>query len=114
MKKNFAMVIAVLMMALVLWGLFFENGSAMIVINGQEIEGPLKGMLGVGGLVLALIALISLAILFALAFAGTGIIIVGCIIVAAGVFTAFVFPFSFPILIPLALVWAFIALIRNK
>jgi hypothetical protein len=114
MKKNFAMVIAVLMGTLVLWGLFFENSSTIIVINGQEIEGALKGMLGAGGLVVALIALISLAILLALAFAGTGIIIVGCIIVAAGIFTVFVFPFLFPILITLALVWTFIALIRNK
>jgi hypothetical protein len=114
MKKNFAVMIATLMVALVLWGLFFENSSTMIVINGQEIEGPLKGMLGAGGLVVALIALISLAILLALAFAGTGIIIVGCIIVAIGVFTAFAFPFLFPVLIPLALIWAFIALIRKK
>lgn len=114
MKKNFVIVTAVLMVALILWGLFFENSSTMIVINGQEIEGPLKGMLGAGGLVVVLIALISLAILLALAFAGTGIIIVGCIIVAAGIFTAFMFPFLFPILIPLALIWAFIALIRKK
>jgi hypothetical protein len=114
MKKNFAIVVAALMVALILWGLFFENNSTMIVINGQQIEGPLKGMLGVGGLVVALIALISLAILLALAFAGTGIIIVGCIIVTAGIFTAFVFPFLFPVLIPLALIWAFIALIRKK
>jgi len=114
MKKNLAIVIAALIVALVLWGLFFENSSTVIMINGQEIEGPLKGMLGAGGLVVALIALISLAILLALAFAGTGIIIVGCVIVAIGVFMAFVFPFLFPILIPLALVWVFIALIRKQ
>jgi hypothetical protein len=69
MKKNFAVMIATLMVALVLWGLFFEYSSTIIVINGQEIEGPLKGALGAGGLVVALIALISLAILLALAFA---------------------------------------------
>jgi hypothetical protein len=114
MKKNFAVMIATLMVALVLWGLFFEYSSTIIVINGQEIEGPLKGALGAGGLVVALIALISLAILLALAFAGTGIIIAGCIVVAIGIFSAFVFPFLFPVLIPLALIWAFIALIRKK
>jgi hypothetical protein len=114
MKKNFAIMIATLMVALALWGLFFENSTTMIVINGQQIEGPLKGMLGAGGLVVVSIALISLAILMALAFAGTGIIIAGCIIVSAGIFTAFVFPFLFPILIPLAMVWAFIAFMRKK
>jgi hypothetical protein len=34
------------MVALVLWGLFFENSSTIIVINEQEIEGPLKDMPG--------------------------------------------------------------------
>ena len=114
MKKNFAVVIAALLVALVLWGLFFENSSTTIVINGQEVQGPLKGMMGAGGLVVASIALVSLAILLALAFAGTGIIILGCFIVAIGMFAAFVFPFLFPILVPLALIWAFIALIRKK
>lgn len=95
-------------------GSVFENSSTIIVINGQQIEGPLKGILGAGGLVVVLIALISLAILLALAFAGTGIIIAGFIIVAIGIFTAFVFPFLFPVLIPLALIWVFIALIRKN
>jgi len=114
MKKNFALVFAALMMALVLWGLFFENSATTIVINGQEIDGPLKGVLGAGGLVVALVALICLAILLTLAFAGTGIIILGCLIVTIGIFTAFMFPFLFPVLIPLALIWAFVALVRKK
>lgn len=114
MKKNFAMVFAALLVALVLWGLFFENSNTVIVINGQQIEGPLKGILGAGGLVVALIALICLAILLALAFAGTGFIIIGCIIVATGILMAFVFPFLFPLLIPLALIWTFIALMHKK
>lgn len=114
MKKNFAIVFAVLMVALVLWWLFFENSSTTIVIDGQEISGPLKGLMGAGGLVVVLIALICLAILLALAFAGTGIMILGSIIVGAGIFAAFMFPFLLPLLIPLALVWVFITLIRSK
>jgi len=114
MKKNFALVFAVLMIALVLWGLFFENSATSIVINGQEVVGPLKGVLGAGGLVVALIAMICLAILLMLAFAGTGVIILGCFIVSAGIVTAFMFPFLFPVLIPLALIWAFVTLMRKK
>ena len=114
MKKNFAIIFAALMLTLVLWGLFFENSATTIMINGQEIEGPLKGVLGAGGLVVTLIALICMAILLTLAFAGTGIIIFGCFIAGIGVFAAFMFPFLFPILIPLALIWVFITLIRKK
>ncbi len=114
MKRNFAIIFAVLLVSLVMWGLFFENSSTTILVNGQEIVGPFKGVLGVGGLAVALIALICLAILLALAFAGTGIIILGCMIIGIGIFSAFMLPFLFPIFIPLALVWFFITLMRNK
>ncbi len=114
MKKNFAIIFAVLMLTLVSWALFFENSATTILINGQVIEGPFKGLLGVGGLAVALIALICLAILLTLVFAGTGIIIFGCIILGIGFVAAFMSPFLFPLLIPLALVWAFIALVRKK
>lgn len=114
MKKNLAIIVAAVMLALVLWELFFENSATMIVVNRHEVDGPLRGLLGLGGLILILAALISLATLLALAFAGTGMIILGCIIIAAGIFMAFTFPFLFSILVPFALVWAFFALIRNK
>lgn len=114
MAKKFAIVLAIFMVVLALWGLFFENNSTTIVINGQEVSGPLKGMMGVGGMAVALIALICLAILLALAFVGTGIIILGGMIVGGVIFMAFMFPFLLPLLIPLTLIWAFIALIRQK
>ena len=114
MKKNFAIIFAALMLALVMWGLFFENSSTTIMINGEEVVGPFKGVLGVGGLAVALIALVCLAILLALAFAGTGIVVLGCIVIGIGVFSAFMLPFILPIFIPLALVWLFITLMRNK
>jgi len=114
MTKKFAFILAILMVAVALWGLFFENNSTTIFINGQEVSGPLKGMIGVGGMVVASIALIGLAILMALAFAGTGIIIFGCMVVGSVIFAAFMFPFLLPLLIPLILIWFFIAVVRQK
>lgn len=114
MKKFFAILFAVLMLALFLWGAFFENSSTSIIINGQEVTGPLKGMLGAGGLVVSLVALSCFAILLALAFAGTGIIVLGCLIVGMGFVTALMFPFLLPVLVPLGLVWIYIALTRTK
>lgn len=113
MKKNFALLIVAFLATIILWGLFFENSATVIMINGQQVESPFKGLLGAGGLVVALIALICMAILLALVFAGTGMMILGCIVVGVAIFTAFMVPFSFPLLIPLALVWAFVALIRK-
>jgi hypothetical protein len=114
MAKKFAIFVALLMLALVVWGLFFEQHSATILINGQEVGGPLKEVIGAGGMVVALITLISLAILMALAFAGTGIIIFGCLVVGGVIFAVLLFPFMLPLLIPLVLVWAFIALFKQK
>lgn len=70
MAKKFAVVLALSITAVALWGLMFENNAITILINGKEVSGPLKVMIGAGGMIVALIALICLAILLALAFAG--------------------------------------------
>lgn len=114
MAKKFAIILAGFIVAVALWGLFFENNTTTILINGQEVSGPLKGMIGAGGMAVALIALISLAILMAFAFAGIGIIILGCMVVGSVIFAVFMFPFLWPLLIPLTLIWAFIAVVRHK
>jgi len=113
MAKKIATFLAVLIVAIALWGLLFENNSTIILINGQEVGGPLKGVIGAGGMVVALIALIGLAILMALAFAGTGFFIFGGIIVGGLIYATFMFPFLFPMLIPLILIWAFIAIFKK-
>jgi hypothetical protein len=53
MAKKLAMALAVLMLAIVAWGLFLERNAVTIVINGQQVTGPLKDMIGAGGLVVA-------------------------------------------------------------
>jgi hypothetical protein len=114
MAKKIAIALAVLMFAMAVWGLFFESNSVNIVINGQPVTGPLKGMIGAGGMVIALIALFCAATLLVFAFAGIGIIVLGCLILGAVILAAFAFPFLLPLLIPLAIVWGFIALARHK
>jgi hypothetical protein len=114
MAKKFAVVLAILIAVVALWGLMFENNAITILINGKEVSGPLKGMIGAGGMIVALIALICLAILLALAFAGTGIFVLGCMVVGGVIFAAIMFPFLLPSLIPLTLIWAFVAVVRQK
>lgn len=106
--------LAILILAIAFWGFFFEKNLVTILINGQEVNGPLKGMVGVGGITVALIALVGLAILMAVAFAGTGIILFGCMVVGCVIFVAFMLPFLLPLLIPLILIWAFITIFSPK
>jgi hypothetical protein len=47
--KKLAIALAVLMLAIVAWGLFLESNAVTIVINGQQVTGPLKGVIPGGG-----------------------------------------------------------------
>ena len=114
MAKKYAILLAILILAIAFWELFFEKNVITILINGQEVSGPWKGMVGAGGMTVVLISLVGLAILMAFAFAGTGIILLGCMVVGSVIFAAFMLPFLLPLLIPLILIWAFITIFSQK
>ena len=111
--KKLAIALAVLMLALVAWGLFLESTAVTIVINGQQVTGPLKGVIGAGGLVVALIALFCAAILLVFVFAGIGVIVLGFFLLVGMILAVLAFPFLLPLLIPLAVLWGFVAITRR-
>jgi len=110
MVKKLAIALAVLMLGIVTWGLFLESNAVTIVINGQQVTGPLKGAIGAGGLVVALIALFCAAILLVFVFAGIGVFVLGCIILVGMILAWLAFPFLLPLLIPLVILWGFVAI----
>jgi hypothetical protein len=113
MAKKLAIALAILMLAIVAWGLFLESNAVTIVINGQPVAGPLKGTIGVGGMVVGLIALFCAAILLVFVFAGIGIIVLGFFVFISIILATLAFPFLLPLLIPLAILWAFVAITRR-
>lgn len=113
MAKKAAIVLAILMLAIVAWGLLFEAGSTRIIINGQELIGPLKGAIGAAGLIIGLTALFCAAIFLLFVFAGIGIVILGGVIVAGLLIAGLAFPFLLVLFLPLAIVWLFIAVTRK-
>jgi hypothetical protein len=113
MAKKTAIALAALMLAIVAWGLLLESNAVTIVINGQQVTGLLKGAIGVGGLVVALIALFCAAILLVFVFAGIGVIVLGCFVFVGMLLAWFAFPFLLPLLIPLAILWGFVAITRK-
>lgn len=114
MMKKWAIALALLLLVLVAWGLLAEGNSIRIVINGQEISGPFRGAVGLAGMMVATIALFCAVILLAFVFAGIGLFLLGCVLLVGLVVTGFAFPFALLILIPLAVVWLFIAAIRRR
>jgi hypothetical protein len=113
MAKKLAIAFAVLMLAIAMWGLFLESSGVAIVINGREVTGPFKGAVGAGGLVVALIALFCSAILLLFVFAGMGLMLLGFFVFLGTVLAVLAFPFLLPLLIPLAILWGFVAMTRG-
>ncbi len=113
MAKKLAVALAVLMLAIVAWGLLLESSAVTIVINGQQVTGPLKGAIGAAGLAVALIALSCAAILLAFVFAGIGVFVLGCFVFVGMILAWLAFPFLLPLLIPLAILWGFVAVTRR-
>jgi hypothetical protein len=111
--RKTAIALAIVMLAIVAWGLFFDTGSTRIIINGHEFTGPLKGSIEASGLIVGMIALFCAAIFLLFVFAGIGIFILGCMIFAALILSGFLFPFLLVPLLPLAIVWIFIAVTRK-
>jgi len=113
MAKKSAIVLVVLMLAIVAWGLFLERNAVTLIINGEQVTGPLKGAIGAAGLVVALIALFCAAILLAFVFAGIGVFVLGCFVFIGVILALLAFPFLLPLLIPLAILWMFVAISRR-
>lgn len=113
MDRKAAIALAFVMLIIVAWGLFFEAGSTSIIINGQEIVGPFKGAIGAAGLIISLIALFCAAIFLIFVFAGIGIFFLGGMLLIGLMLAGFVFPFLLILLLPLTIVWLFIALTRK-
>ena len=114
MSRKIAIALAVALMLLAAWGVMSESPAVKVIVDGQEIGAPWRGALGVGGVIVAFVASLCAATLLLFVFAGMWIILVGLVILAGIVFIGGISPLFLPLLIPIAVVWAFIALLRHK
>lgn len=114
MIKKLALVLAVLMVVFLAWAFLGASDAVSITINGREISSPFDAIVGVWGLILAVIILFCVAILLAFVLAGVGLIVLGCLAFVALILAAIAFPFLLPILIPLFIVWLFCSIARGS
>ena len=112
--KKAAILFAVVMLAVVAWGLLMERSAMTIMVNGQPLSLPWQGAFGTAGIIIAVVALFYSAIFLAFALAGIGLIVVGCLMLFALLTAGLMFPIMLPLLIPLAIVWALIAISRKN
>jgi hypothetical protein len=114
MSRKLAIVLIAILIAMTVWSVLSGSHSFSIVVNGQPVTGPLKGAIGAGGLVVALIAGFCAAIMLLFVFAGYGIVVLGFAVFSGLIAALVAFPFMLPLLIPLAIVWLFVAITRKS
>jgi hypothetical protein len=110
MIRKTAVLLAILMLSIVAWGLFIDESSTRIIINGHELTGPFQG----AGAIIGLTALFCASILLLFVFAGIGIFLLGILLFASLIVAWLAFPLLLFLLLPLAIVWLFIALTRKS
>ena len=111
--KNLAIVLAILVLAL-LAVVLLQSTDIAIIVNGQKLAGPAKLAAEGWGVLVAMVALFCVAILLVFVFAGVGLILLGVLVLAGLLAAWLVFPFLMPLLIPLFLVWIFVAVVRRS
>jgi len=114
MIKKFAIVLAVLMIGFLAWVLLGSSDSVSLAINGTPVESPFGAVTGTWGMVSAVVILYCAAILLVFVFFGLALMFLGILVLGGSILAAMTFPFLFPILIPLFVVWLFCCLIKPK
>jgi len=110
--KNAAIVLVVLVLGVLAWVLLHSSNVA-VVVNGHKLVGPAKLVAEGWGVLVGIVSLFCAAILLVFVFAGTGLMVLGLLVIASFVALCSVFPFMLPLLIPLLLVWLFVAAVRT-
>jgi len=110
--RKIALLLAFVVVALLAWELF-RSSDVAITVNGEPLTGPMKLAAEGWGVLVAVVALFCAAILLAFVFAGIGLIVLGALVLAGLIVAWLAFPFLLPLLLPLFLVWAFVAAFRG-
>ena len=110
--KKVILVLVILLIGLLALGLI-QPGNVSVTVNGYELAGPMKAAIGGWGLLVATVVLFCVAILLAFVFAGVGLVVLGCLVLVGLILAAVAFPFLLPLLLPLFIVWAFVAGMRR-
>lgn len=111
--KRLAIVLVVLLLALVAW-VALQSSGISIIVNGHRLAGPAKLAAEGWGVLVAIVGLLCAAILLAFVFAGIGLIVLGVLVLAGLAAAWLAFPFLLPVLVPLLVVWLFVALLRGR
>ena len=113
MLKSVAIALIFLLLGLLAW-VAFQSSDISIIVNGQKLAGPAKLAAEGWGVLVAAVVLFSAAILLIFVVAGTALIVLGALVLAGLLAIWLAFPFLLPLLVPLSIVWIFVAAVRGS
>jgi hypothetical protein len=113
MVRKVALALVVLLFALLAW-MAMRSSGVTIMVNGRELAGPAKFAAEGWGMLVGIVGLFCAAILLTFVFAGIGLILLGAFVLAGLLLAWLAFPFLLPLLIPLVVVWLFVAAVRGR
>ncbi len=114
MVKKVALILALVLVGYLIWVLVGPMHGMKVTIDGHELTGPIGGLVGVWGVMVAGVVLFCVAVLLAFVFVGVGLVVVGVLALVGVILAAVTLPFLLPLLIPLFIVWLFCCLVRKS
>jgi hypothetical protein len=112
MLKSVAITLVIVLFGLLAW-VAFQSSDISIIVNGQKLAGPAKLAAEGWGLLVGMIVLFCAATLLVFVVAGTGLIVLAGLVFAGFLALWLAFPFLLPLLVPLFIVWIFVAAVRS-
>lgn len=114
MIKKLALILAIVMVACLIWSLLGPAAGVTLQINGHQIIGPAGVVVGVWKMIIAFVVLCCVGILLTFVFVGVGLIVLFVLGGVAFILAMVFLPFLLPLLLPLFLVWLFCVIIRKS
>ncbi len=114
MVKKTALILSLGLVAFLIWMLLGPMHGVGVTINGHELTGPIGGLVGVWGVMVAGVVLFCVAVLLVFVFVGVGLVVVGALALVGVILAAVALPFMLPLLIPLFIVWLFCCIVRKS
>ncbi|WP_221799525.1 hypothetical protein [Oceanobacter mangrovi] len=109
--KQIVLIGILVAVAVAIWGAI--SSDVVVIVNGHEFHGPMAGMMSSWALVVSTVIGFCLLIVLTLVFAGFGLMIIGGLMILGLAVVSMGMPFLLPLLIPLLVVWAVVALLSK-
>lgn len=116
--KKYAPYFILFILSILIWHAMFDGAGMSFTFDGDEVDGPVGGLLGLlfgaGGLIIGVVVSVFLAVVLAVVFAGVGVIVVVALVLAAVLTLLAVSPLLLPLLIPVGILWYLASRNRNR